>query len=297
MPDGDTVRRFASIVVALVTRCMIAVTRTIFRIEVVGSFPEQGCVAVSLHDSYWDGILVGILHERLFPVTTSNMRRVRIVGWYLDRYGVIWTGRSVVATGRRVTIEISSPIASVPGEDGAALTARYLKVLSDSRWPTSWPPPHTRTTTPAARSPGHPRWDATAACARCPVPPVRSRAAARPARPGFAAPLAAPPRRTARPSSSLEDKLPELLREVAVRADELRLRREAKARAEALYQLAIEREEEQARLRAAEAHRKKVLEQQLAGMARRRGTAGLRRSCVATDHRGYCRSCRGRTRR
>lgn len=61
----------------------------------------------------------------------------------------------------------------------------------------------------------------------------------------------------------LDDKLPEVLREVAVRADELRLRREAKTRAEDEYRQAVDREEEQARARAAEAHRQEVLENQL----------------------------------
>jgi hypothetical protein len=62
---------------------------------------------------------------------------------------------------------------------------------------------------------------------------------------------------------SLEDKLPELLREVAVRIDELRLRRAAKIRAEEDYRQAVEREEERARARAAEAHREKILEDHL----------------------------------
>lgn len=62
---------------------------------------------------------------------------------------------------------------------------------------------------------------------------------------------------------SLEDKLPELLREVAVRADEFRLRREAKVQAETEYHQAVEREQERARLRAAETHRTKILENQL----------------------------------
>lgn len=66
-----------------------------------------------------------------------------------------------------------------------------------------------------------------------------------------------------RASWSLEDKLPELLREVAVRADELRLRRDAKVKAEAEHRQAVEREEERARARAAEAHRHKILEDQL----------------------------------
>jgi hypothetical protein len=68
-----------------------------------------------------------------------------------------------------------------------------------------------------------------------------------------------------RTSWRLEDKLPEVLREVAVRADELRLRHEAKARAQEEYSQALEREEERARARAAEAHRQKVLDEQLIG--------------------------------
>jgi hypothetical protein len=67
-----------------------------------------------------------------------------------------------------------------------------------------------------------------------------------------------------RASWSLEDKLPELLREVAVRADELRMRREAKDRAVKQYRQAVEHEEQRARARAAEAHRGKVVEEQLA---------------------------------
>lgn len=67
-----------------------------------------------------------------------------------------------------------------------------------------------------------------------------------------------------RASWNLEDKLPELLREMAVRADELRLRREAKTRAEAEYEQAVRREEERARARAAEAYRCKLLEDELA---------------------------------
>lgn len=62
---------------------------------------------------------------------------------------------------------------------------------------------------------------------------------------------------------SLEDKLPEVLREVAVRADELRLRREAKARAEEEYRQAVEHERQRARVRAADVHRRAVLDDQM----------------------------------
>ena len=67
-----------------------------------------------------------------------------------------------------------------------------------------------------------------------------------------------------RSSWRLEDKLPELLREIGVRINELRMRREAKVKAEREYCQAVELETERARDRAAEAHRAKVLEQQLA---------------------------------
>jgi hypothetical protein len=66
-----------------------------------------------------------------------------------------------------------------------------------------------------------------------------------------------------RASWSLEDKLPELLREVRVRISELRMRREAKVNAEQEYRQAVELEVERARSRAAEAHRAEILEQQL----------------------------------
>jgi hypothetical protein len=66
-----------------------------------------------------------------------------------------------------------------------------------------------------------------------------------------------------RKSWRVEDKLPELMREVAVRAGELRLRREAKARAEVEYRQAVDAERQRARHRAAEAHRVKSLDEQL----------------------------------
>ncbi|MGH9204344.1 MAG: hypothetical protein ACRD2A_24210, partial [Vicinamibacterales bacterium] len=67
-----------------------------------------------------------------------------------------------------------------------------------------------------------------------------------------------------RASWSLDDKLPELLREIAVRTDELRLRRAATNRAEVEYRQAVQHEEERARTRAAEAYRHKILEDELA---------------------------------
>lgn len=62
---------------------------------------------------------------------------------------------------------------------------------------------------------------------------------------------------------TLEDKLPEVMREIAVRIDELRMKREAKVRAEAAYAEAVEQENVRARERAGESHRQEVLDKQL----------------------------------
>ena len=69
---------------------------------------------------------------------------------------------------------------------------------------------------------------------------------------------------TDRASWRLEDKLPEVLRETAVRADELRLAREARAAAQARHTEAVAAEEDRARIRATEHHRAEVLDGQLA---------------------------------
>ncbi|MEQ3551757.1 hypothetical protein WIS52_14885 [Pseudonocardia nematodicida] len=62
---------------------------------------------------------------------------------------------------------------------------------------------------------------------------------------------------------SLEEKLPEALREVAVRIDELGAKRAARAQAEVAHQEAVEQERVRARERAAESHRKELLDRQL----------------------------------
>lgn len=61
----------------------------------------------------------------------------------------------------------------------------------------------------------------------------------------------------------LEDKLPEVLREVAVRADGLRRARQARAEAQARHDREVAVEQDRARVRAAEHHRVEVLDQQL----------------------------------
>lgn len=67
-----------------------------------------------------------------------------------------------------------------------------------------------------------------------------------------------------RTSWRLEDKLPELLREIAVRADEIRAHRERRDEARAEHERALETERRHAADRAAEAHRVEVLQERLA---------------------------------
>jgi len=90
-------------VVEFLTRCIIVFIKLRFAIELTGKFPPGGCVAISLHDSYWDGVIVSTLHEKLVPVTTSKIRSNILAGWYLNRYGAIWTNDSVVERGNYVT--------------------------------------------------------------------------------------------------------------------------------------------------------------------------------------------------
>lgn len=85
-----------------------------------------------------------------------------------------------------------------------------------------------------------------------------------------------------RASWRLEEKLPAVLREVAVRADELRLLREAKARAHEAHRQAVEREEELAYVRAAEAHRVEVLDGHLTAW---RAAEELRADAMAVANR------------
>jgi 1-acyl-sn-glycerol-3-phosphate acyltransferase len=76
-----------------------------FRITVAGDFPSAGCVAVSGHDSYADGVIVSALDPRIAPVASHKIRdNTGAAGWFLGRlltgYGVLWTGEGTVANAR-----------------------------------------------------------------------------------------------------------------------------------------------------------------------------------------------------
>lgn len=99
---ADSKKSLSVALVGLLAKCVILTVRVRFKVRILGGFPEQGCVAVSLHDSFWDGVLVATMHERLIPVTTSNVRSSKIVEWFLQYYRVIWTKDDVVPLGSKV---------------------------------------------------------------------------------------------------------------------------------------------------------------------------------------------------
>ncbi len=100
--DGATrPRPCASGLASLISRLIICYVRTTRRVVIHGTFPDGGCVAVSLHRSYWDGLLVCMLDPRITAVTSRAWRSILAVGAYLDSYGVLWTGDDVVPRAAR----------------------------------------------------------------------------------------------------------------------------------------------------------------------------------------------------
>ncbi len=71
--------------------------RARFDFSLTGELPESGCVLVSHHDSYWDGVVAAALDPRVVPVTSKRWRSIPAVGWVLDSYGVLWTDQQTVA--------------------------------------------------------------------------------------------------------------------------------------------------------------------------------------------------------
>ncbi len=90
--------------VCVLSRVMLTVTRLRFHIAVSGTIQPGGCVLVSDHDSYWDGVVAAALDPRIVPVVSRKWREIRVVGWFLDRYGVLWTGEDTV---ERATVVVA----------------------------------------------------------------------------------------------------------------------------------------------------------------------------------------------
>jgi 1-acyl-sn-glycerol-3-phosphate acyltransferase len=83
--------------VSLLARVIATATRARFRISVAGELPAGGCVLISHHNSYWDGLIAAALDPRVTPITSRNWLSIPLVGAFLDAYGVLWTGDHAIA--------------------------------------------------------------------------------------------------------------------------------------------------------------------------------------------------------
>ncbi|WP_407939655.1 lysophospholipid acyltransferase family protein [Motilibacter deserti] len=84
-------------VVRLIASLIILGVKTRFRLKWSGELPASAFIAVSRHDSYWDGVVACVLDPRIMPVVSRFWRRVPFVGWFLRSYGAIWTKDQAVA--------------------------------------------------------------------------------------------------------------------------------------------------------------------------------------------------------
>ena len=92
-------RRRSTLAVSLLGRLMALALRAAYRITVRGEFPPEGCVAVSAHDSYLDAVVPSALSPRVTPVVSKLCQRLPLNRWFLENYGVIWTGLSALPEG------------------------------------------------------------------------------------------------------------------------------------------------------------------------------------------------------
>ncbi|MGD0455901.1 MAG: 1-acyl-sn-glycerol-3-phosphate acyltransferase [Solirubrobacteraceae bacterium] len=89
--------RAKRIVTSLLSRTVVTVVRTRFQICLSGELPPAGCVLVSHHDSYWDGVVAAALDPRVVPITSSRWRSIPALGSFLDAYGVLWTDAETIS--------------------------------------------------------------------------------------------------------------------------------------------------------------------------------------------------------
>jgi hypothetical protein len=83
--------------VSLLGRVIATATRARFSIRIAGELPDGGCVLISHHDSYWDGLIAAALDPRVAPITSRNWRSTPVLGAFLDAYGVLWTGDHAIS--------------------------------------------------------------------------------------------------------------------------------------------------------------------------------------------------------
>ena len=86
----------ARMALSILARLVASIMRTRFDFSLSGDLPQSGCVLVSHHDSYWDGVVAVALDPRVVPITSGRWRSIPAVGWVLDTYGVLWTGDGTI---------------------------------------------------------------------------------------------------------------------------------------------------------------------------------------------------------
>lgn len=91
--------RAIALATSLLGRVIATATRARFRIRISGELPATGCVLISHHDSYWDGLIAAALDPRVAPVTSRSWLSIPLLGAFLDAYGVLWTGDHAIAHG------------------------------------------------------------------------------------------------------------------------------------------------------------------------------------------------------
>ena len=97
-PEGLDSPHRARPATSVFVRLVAATLRARFAFSLSGELPALGCVVVSHHDSYWDGVVAAALDPRVAPITSGNWRSIPVVGSVLRSYGVLWTDDQTVAS-------------------------------------------------------------------------------------------------------------------------------------------------------------------------------------------------------
>lgn len=90
--------------ISAITVLIVGAVKVFFDFTLDPSLIEgnYGAVWVSRHRSYWDGVIIGAISERSYPVTSATWRRPFPLGWFLEGFGVIWADGGAVDNSVRV---------------------------------------------------------------------------------------------------------------------------------------------------------------------------------------------------
>jgi 1-acyl-sn-glycerol-3-phosphate acyltransferase len=117
----------AQLAVSILARSVVSILRTRFDFSLSGGLPPSGCVLVSHHGSYWDGVAVAALDPRVVPITSRWWRSIPGVGWVLDTYGVLWTGDETIVSAISMVRQGAACWIAPHGYDhGASRTSTHL---------------------------------------------------------------------------------------------------------------------------------------------------------------------------